>query len=68
MEPEVATSCSQAGFSVEAEVQQSTHKILDPKYLLPTRYTRTKMKQRLREWPTKDWTTLIFILWANTNP
>ena len=39
MDPEVATSCSQAGITVEEQGQQSTHKTFYLKCVLPTKCT-----------------------------
>jgi hypothetical protein len=36
-EPEVSTSCRQAGLLVEGKEHQSTHKTFDLKFALPTR-------------------------------
>lgn len=42
MEPEEATSCSQAGFQMEQSGQQPTYKTFNPKLTLSTRNAETK--------------------------
>ena len=37
MEPEEATSCSQAGTPVALQRHQQSHKTFSPKFILPTR-------------------------------
>jgi hypothetical protein len=54
-EPEVATSCREAILPVEGKGFQPIHKTLDPKLVLPTRYARIKIEQRLREGQTNNW-------------
>lgn len=53
--PEVATSCNQVGASEEEQRHQCTHKIFNPKFVLPTRNAGAKMEQRLREQTTNNW-------------
>jgi hypothetical protein len=54
MESDVAISYSQEGLSVEELGNQPIHKTFNPKLVLPTRSTGTKMVKRPREWPTND--------------
>jgi hypothetical protein len=48
METEVVTSCSQAGLSVDGGGYQPTHKIFDPKFILPLRYAGIKWNRDCR--------------------
>jgi hypothetical protein len=68
MEPEVATSCSQAGLPVEVKGYQPTYKTFDLKFVLPTSYTVRKIQQSLREWPNNDWSKLKLTPWETANP
>jgi len=45
IDPEVATSCSQAGFPVEQGGQQPTHQNFHQKCVLPTRCAGTKIEK-----------------------
>ena len=65
VEPEVATSCSQAG--PQRMRTPNYPQNLGPKILL-TRHAGTKMEKRLRDWPADDWPNLRPILWARSNP
>jgi len=53
-EPELASSCSQAGLQEEGGGYQPTHKTFYQKFAQLTRYARIKTEQRLRERPTND--------------
>jgi hypothetical protein len=55
MEPEVATSFSQAGLALEGGEHQPSHKTFDTKFALLTSCAGIKMEQRLKEWSTYDW-------------
>ena len=64
MEPEEATSCRQAGTSVDQQGHQPTHKPFDPKFMLSARNAGTEygaetegMANQLRPIP-----------WASTSP
>ena len=48
MESQVAISCRQAGLSVEGKGHQPSHKTINAKFVLHTRYAATTMEQRLR--------------------
>ena len=49
MEPEVATSCSQAGLPVKGVGGETTHKTFNLGLVLPKRSIGIKMEQKLRE-------------------
>jgi hypothetical protein len=51
IEPEEATSCSQAGSPEEWWRHQPTHNIFNPKFILSTSNIALGMEQGLREWP-----------------
>jgi hypothetical protein len=53
--------------SVEEWGHQTTYKTYDPKLVLSKTNAGTKMEQRLKEWPTNDWSILRSIPWAGTN-
>lgn len=57
IETEVATFCSQKGHPVEGG-HQLTHKIFNPKFVLPTRCAKINLEQRLREQSINDWPNL----------
>jgi hypothetical protein len=46
MDPEVATSCSQAGLSMERSEHPTSYKAFDPKFILPTGSSGAKIEQR----------------------
>jgi hypothetical protein len=55
IEPEEATSCRQAGTSVDQQGHQPTHKPFDPKFIPSTRNAGWgEGEQRLREWPANN--------------
>jgi hypothetical protein len=68
MEPEVATSCSQAGLPVNRYWQQPTHHTFIPKPVLPSRCTATKVEQRWRKKITNVWPNLRPIHWQEPIP
>ena len=52
MEPEEATSCSQAGTPVELQEHQPTHETFNLKFTLSRK--NAGMEQRLGKWPTNN--------------
>ena len=58
LEPEVTISYCQAELSVKEQGQKTTHRALDPKCVLFTRFAGTKMDQRLKEWLFNDLGTI----------
>jgi hypothetical protein len=68
LETKVATTCSQAGFPKEGEENQSTHKTINPKFVLPTRCAGIKMEERLKKQPINDYTNLRPIPFGRANP
>jgi hypothetical protein len=54
---EVASTCTQARLPEEGEGHQYSHKIFNPKFVLPTRHAGIKMEKRPREQPNKDYST-----------
>lgn len=62
MEPEETTSCSQAEIPVGRKRHQPTHKKFQPK-MYPVQKKKKKMQgqgteEKLREWPTYNWSNL----------
>jgi hypothetical protein len=49
---------------VEGERHQPTHKVFNPKLVLPTSCSGIKMEQRLREQTMNDWLNLTPIAWV----
>jgi hypothetical protein len=47
---------------------QSTHKTLNTKFVLPTTCAGIKVKQRLKEQPTNDWSNFRHIPSERANP
>jgi hypothetical protein len=68
MQPEEATTFSQAGSPVEGYGHQPIHKTLDPTFVLSKRSAGTNMEQRLKKWPNNNRPNLKPTQWANTNP
>jgi hypothetical protein len=66
-ETDVDSFCSQAGLPVAGGEHQPIHKTFNLKLVLPTCHTGIKMKQRLREQPTNDWSNMRHIPWQRTN-
>ena len=59
------TWCGQTGLPVE---EGDTNPPTISKSVLTTRCARIKMEQRLRGWPTNDWSNLRPIPWKKANP
>ena len=69
MEPEEATSYSQAVTPMEQQGHQPTHKTFNQKFIVSTRNAETQgWRARLREQPTNNQSNLRPILWASTSP
>jgi hypothetical protein len=67
MNPEVATSSSQAGLTVEGYGHQCTHKIFDLKRYPAYNCGGTKIEQKKRYWPTNNQPKVRPIPWARTS-
>ena len=67
IETEMMTICSQAALLVEGGGQPS-HKIINPKCVLPTRCAGRKMEQKLGELPNNDFPALRLISRERDNP
>jgi hypothetical protein len=68
METEMGTSGSQTGFLGEETGHHSTHKIFNPKFVLPTRCVEITLDQRMKEQKTNDCPNLRLILFERANP
>jgi hypothetical protein len=54
MESELDIFYNQAHLPMEGLGNQPNHRTINPYFVLPTRWTRIKMEQNLREEPTND--------------
>ena len=68
LEPEETNSRNQTRPPVEKWGHQLTYKFFNSKLLLSKRNERTKMEQRLKEWPTSDLPNLGSIPCRGTKP
>ena len=58
MKPEPTISCNQARLLVEELRNQCSHKTFNLQFALPPTCAGVKVSQKLKEWPTNDWSSL----------
>lgn len=67
METEMATSCNQERLPMEGSEHHLSYTTLDPQFVMPIIWVGIKLEQKLKEWPTHDWTNLRPTAWERTH-